>query len=137
VSTGQVGAQDSLSPAKRALYEIRTLRERLQRLKSNKTEAVAVVGIGMRFPGGATDADSFWDLLARGVDAVTQVPPDRWAVERFYDPDPTAPGKMYTTHGAFLRDVAGFDAAHFGISPREAARAPSNWTAARPESSWH
>lgn len=121
MSTGQVGPQDALSPAKRALYEIRTLRERLQRLESSRTEAVAVVGIGLRFPGEATDPDSFWDLLARGVDAVTEIPPDRWEAGRFYDPDPTAPGKMSTTQGAFLRDVAGFDAAHFGISPREAA----------------
>src|SRR5690606_17438423 len=37
-----------------------------------------------------------------------------------YDPDPDAPGKMATRWGAFLDDVAHFDASLFGISPREA-----------------
>ena len=120
MSTGQL-PQDALSPAKRALYEIRSLKERLQRLESSRTEPIAVVGLGLRFPGGAVDPDSFWDLLERRVDAVSEVPPDRWPIQRYYDPDPTAPGKMYTRHAAFLQDVAGFDAAFFGISPREAA----------------
>jgi acyl transferase domain-containing protein/SAM-dependent methyltransferase len=111
----------ALSPAKRALYEIRNLRSRLQRLELARSEPVAVVGLGLRFPGGAVDADSFWRLLAGGVDAVSDIPPGRWNIESYYDPDPDAPGKMYTRHGAFLEDVAGFDAEFFGVSPREAA----------------
>ncbi len=84
-------------------------------------EPVAIVGIGCRFPG-ADGPEAFWRLLEEGVDAVTEVPPDRWDVDALYDPDPGAPGKMSTRWGGFLRAVDRFDAGFFGISPREAAR---------------
>ncbi|MGP4054730.1 type I polyketide synthase [Mycobacterium sp. 4D054] len=84
-------------------------------------EPIAVVGIGCRFPGGVTGPDSYWELLENGVDAVTEVPKDRWDGDAFYDPDPMAPGRMPTKWGAYLDDVAGFDAEFFGITPREAA----------------
>src|SRR5262249_7379793 len=78
------------------------------------------VGLGCRYPGGVKDAESFWRLLDGGVDAVTEVPAERWDVDAFYDLDPQAPGKMVTRCGAFLQDVDRFDPAFFGISPREA-----------------
>src|SRR5262249_9073909 len=40
-------------------------------------EPIAVVGVGCRFPG-ADGPSAFWRLLCDGVDAVTEVPPDRW-----------------------------------------------------------
>ena len=64
--------------------------------------------------------DNFWQLLRDGVDAVTEVPANRWDIEALYDPDPDAPGKMSTRWGSFLEDVEKFDADFFGISPREA-----------------
>ena len=73
-----------------------------------------------RFPGGVVDPASYWDLLAGGVDAMAEVPKDRWDVEALYDPDPEAPGKMMTRTAAFLDEVEGFDANFFFISPREA-----------------
>ncbi len=84
-------------------------------------EPVAVVGIGCRLPGDVDGPDSFWRLLVDGVDAISEVPADRWDAEAFYDPDPLAPGRMTTKWGGFISDVAGFDADFFGITPREAA----------------
>jgi rifamycin polyketide synthase modules 1, 2 and 3 len=84
-------------------------------------EAIAVVGIGCRFPGGADSPEAFWELLLSGRNAVTEVPADRWDVDAFYDPDPDVPYRTYARHGAFVGDVRGFDAALFGITPREAA----------------
>ncbi len=54
-------------------------------------EGFAIVGYAVRVPGAA-DADEFWDVLQQGRDAVSEVPPDRWDVDEFYDPDPDAPG---------------------------------------------
>ena len=83
-------------------------------------EPVAVVGIGCRFPGGVVGPEGYWAFLANGGDAISEVPPDRWDADAFYDPDPFAPGRMASKWGGFLPDVAGFDADFFGISPREA-----------------
>ncbi|MCG3198131.1 MAG: hypothetical protein GHCLOJNM_02625 [bacterium] len=84
-------------------------------------EAVALVGIGCRFPG-ANGPRAFWELLSEGRDAITEVPPDRWDAESLYDPNPDTPGKMNSKWGGFLQGVDQFDARFFGISPREAAR---------------
>ena len=88
-------------------------------------EPIAVVGMGCRFPAGHGRSDistpeAFWDFLLAGGDAVTEVPPSRWTLERYYDPRPGTPGKMHCRHGAFLAAVDQFDPARFGISPREA-----------------
>src|SRR5581483_11439730 len=83
-------------------------------------EPIAIVGMSCRFPGGSDDPESFWELLRSGADAVTEIPRDRWDVDRYYDPAPGVPGKMYTRHGAFLRQVDQFDPQFFGIAPREA-----------------
>jgi NAD(P)-dependent dehydrogenase (short-subunit alcohol dehydrogenase family)/acyl carrier protein len=48
-------------------------------------EPIAIVSVGCRLPGGVTDAESFWDLLDRGVDAITEVPADRWDADVWYD----------------------------------------------------
>ncbi|MCU1502351.1 MAG: hypothetical protein JWM12_1705, partial [Ilumatobacteraceae bacterium] len=79
-----------------------------------------VVGIGLRFPGGAVDAESFWEVLSTGVDAIVEVPPERWSIADLYDEDPDVPGRMATRFGGFLAGIDRFDAPFFGISPREA-----------------
>src|SRR4051794_23340158 len=85
-------------------------------------EPIAVVGIGCRFPGRANDPEAFWRLLEGGLDAVTEVPGDRWDVRAFADPDPSRPGKTYSRWGGFVEGIDRFDPHVFGISPREAAR---------------
>ena len=102
------------------LRHLKDLETRLQAAERAQTEPIAVIGMGCRFPGGADSPDDFWRLLCDGFDAVTEVPRDRWDIDEFYDPDPDAPGKMYTRRGAFLRGVDRFDSGFFGISPREA-----------------
>ncbi|WP_123027421.1 type I polyketide synthase [Mycolicibacterium stellerae] len=82
-------------------------------------EPIAIVAVSCRFPG-APNPEAFWDLLAGGVDAIGEVPEDRFDIDEFYDPDPETPGKTYTRFGGFLDGIDGFDPEFFGISPREA-----------------
>lgn len=82
-------------------------------------EPIAIVAVSCRFPG-APSPEAFWDVLAGGVDAIREVPEDRYDIDEFYDADPDAPGKTYTRSGGFLDGIDGFDPEFFGISPREA-----------------
>ncbi|MBB4683795.1 type I polyketide synthase [Amycolatopsis jiangsuensis] len=85
-------------------------------------QEVAVVGLSCRFAGGSDTPEQFWAGLVEGRDLVREVPPDRWTAADYYDPDRTAPGKAYTQQGAFVTDLAGWDAGFFGLSPQEARR---------------
>jgi len=81
---------------------------------------VAVIGMACRLPGGINSPDLFWDALLRGDDLVTEIPDDRWSAEEFYDPEPGVPGMSSCKWGAFLDNVADFDADFFGIGEAEA-----------------
>jgi acyl transferase domain-containing protein/NADPH:quinone reductase-like Zn-dependent oxidoreductase len=105
---------------RRALSAIEQLQSRLDRAEQERHEPIAVVGLGCRLPGGASDPDALWQLLSEGRDAISEVPRDRWDADEYFDPDPDVPGKISTRHGAFLDRVAEFDAGFFGITPREA-----------------
>ncbi len=83
-------------------------------------EPIAIIGIGCRFPGGAKDLDSFWEVLKNGTDTISEVPPDRYDINTYYASTPEAPGKVVSREGGFLDQIDGFDAAFFNISPREA-----------------
>jgi acyl transferase domain-containing protein/acyl-CoA synthetase (AMP-forming)/AMP-acid ligase II/alkylation response protein AidB-like acyl-CoA dehydrogenase/NADPH:quinone reductase-like Zn-dependent oxidoreductase/acyl carrier protein/ubiquinone/menaquinone biosynthesis C-methylase UbiE len=82
-------------------------------------DAIAIIGMDCRFPG-ASSPEAYWELLSQGVDAIREIPGDRWDVASHYDPSPDAPGKMYVRSGGFIEDVDQFDPQFFGISPREA-----------------
>ncbi len=82
-------------------------------------EAIAIIAVSCRFPG-APNPEAFWDLLSGGVNAIREVPEDRFDIDEFYDPDPDVAGKTYTRFGGFLDGIDGFDPEFFGISPREA-----------------
>ncbi len=105
---------------KQALDALQKLRSRLEAVEAASREPVAIIGIGCRYPGGANSPDAFWQLIRGGVDAISEVPPDRWDIDAYYDPDRQAPDKMYTRYGGFLDQVGHFDPQFFGISPREA-----------------
>ncbi|MEZ4726491.1 MAG: type I polyketide synthase [Caldilineaceae bacterium] len=86
-----------------------------------QTNPIAIIGIGCRLPGRVHGPASFWQLLQQGVDAITEIPADRWNMQKFFDPDPRKPGCTYAKWGGFLEKIDAFDAQFFGISPREAA----------------
>src|ERR1051325_3242469 len=109
---------DNLSPVKRALFELREMRAKLDDLERAKTEPIAIVGMALRFPGGAHNPETFWQLLRNGGDAIGPTPANRWN-EEAYD-DPANPDKIKSGQGGFLEQVDRFDPHFFGIAPREA-----------------
>jgi acyl transferase domain-containing protein/acyl carrier protein len=109
-----------LSPKRVALLAL-DLQTRLDAADANRDETIAIIGMGCRFPGGVVDPSSYWRLLCDGLDAIREIPADRWDVDALYDPDPEAPGKIATRWGGFVDGIDRFDPHAFGISPREAA----------------
>ena len=95
---------------KKACLAIQDLEVRREKSERGATEPIAIVGIGCRFPGGAHDAESFWEILRSGRDVISETPRDRWAA------DGTS-----ARRAAFLEQVDGFDAGFFGMAPREVA----------------
>ncbi|WDF57262.1 type I polyketide synthase [Mucilaginibacter sp. KACC 22063] len=87
---------------------------------TDNNDPVVIVGMACRFPGGADSPEKFWDLLASGVDAVTEVPLSRWDNDLFYDERPAVPGKVSTKWSGFIDNIDFFDPALFEISAYEA-----------------
>jgi myxalamid-type polyketide synthase MxaE and MxaD len=97
----------------RAVAIAQDLRARLDTQIEQAREAIAIVGIGCRLPGGVRSADDFWQLLIDGLDGVSVMPGQRWG-------DPAGRAGQAPLTGGFLDDVESFDARFFGVAPREA-----------------
>ena len=76
---------------------------------------VAIIGMSAVFPGAAS-VTRFWSNTLMGIDAITEVPPDRWDWRLYYDADPKAPDKIVSKWGGFVPDVA-FDPLRYGMPP--------------------
>jgi acyl transferase domain-containing protein len=109
-----------LTPEQRAVLAKR-LQSSPAAARAAGPEPIAIIGLGCRVPG-AESPQEFWQLLTNRVDAITEVPSNRWDVDALFDPNPAAAGKVATRWGGFLRGVEQFDPYFFGISPREATR---------------
>jgi myxalamid-type polyketide synthase MxaD len=112
---------DNAELLRRALAALRSSNARLAALERSAGEPIAIVGAACRLPGGASDLEAYWRLLATGEDAIREVPADRWSIESVEDAELVARGGGVSRWGGFLDQVAGFDAEFFGISPRDAA----------------
>lgn len=111
--TGAGRSSTSATPLSRAMDTIKKLRGELEEARSGQSGPLAVVGVGLRLPGGIVDLDGYWDALSEGRDLVAPMPEHRkgpFAAE--WD---TLPRR-----GGYLDEVLEFDAGFFGISPREA-----------------
>jgi len=110
-----------LSRLQKAAYALKEMRARLDVAEGALREPIAIVGMSGRFPGAAS-CDALWQLLKDGVDAVGEIPAERWSLAEYYDVNPNAPGKMNASCGGFLENVDQFDPAFFGIPAREAVK---------------
>lgn len=90
-------------------------------IKDNVNEPIAIIGFGCRLPGDINSPSIFWESICNGIDAITDIPEDRWNISSYYDEDKEKHGKMYVKRGGFLKNVRKFEPGFFGISPKEAA----------------
>ncbi|WP_433859775.1 type I polyketide synthase [Streptomyces kronopolitis] len=101
--------------------ELRQAKKRISAYEAEENEPVAIVGMGCRLPGGASNPAELWELVAGGTDAIGAFPTDRgWDTERLHDPLGEQPGTTRVLEGGFVYNASAFDAGFFGISPREA-----------------
>ncbi|MEU6559024.1 type I polyketide synthase [Nocardia nova] len=114
--TSPAGSGASSEALRGAIAALRTARGAL----AQGSEPVAVIGAGVRLPGGVGSLDGFAEFLRAGGDGVVDVPADRWDTAHYFDPDADVPGRSYIAKIGALTDIGDFDAAFFGISPREA-----------------
>lgn len=80
---------------------------------------VAIIGMACVLPGAA-NLEDLWGNIVSGADSITEVPGERWDVDRYYDPEATTVGagrKTPSKWGGFLPRVH-FDPLRYGIPPR-------------------
>src|SRR3569832_788883 len=90
---------DQLSSSKRLLLALDDAVAKLKAVEHSKSEPIAIIGMGCRFPGGANDPESFWQLLRDGVDAITEIPENRWNMDVYYVLFFVTRGKMFSWFG--------------------------------------
>ena len=86
----------------------------------NALPPIAIVGMGMRLPGGVNGSSAFWDLLVNKKDGRCLVPGDRYNIDAFYSPS-GRPGTVKSQHGYFLEDaeLQHLDASFFSMNKTE------------------
>ncbi|KAK1689679.1 beta-ketoacyl synthase [Colletotrichum godetiae] len=85
------------------------------------SQPIAIIGIGLRAPGDASDPEKFWQMLLDARSARSEIPKDRYNVDGFYHPDPERLGSIQPRHAHFLKqDFKVFDAPFFSVTPKEA-----------------
>ncbi|WSD72819.1 amino acid adenylation domain-containing protein [Streptomyces sp. NBC_01591] len=84
------------------------------------SDKVAIIGMGCRLPGGASDHRTYWQNLMEGKDCITPTPADRYDVGTLGSRHKEKPGRLIGGRGGYIDGFDEFDPAFFGISPREA-----------------
>jgi malonyl CoA-acyl carrier protein transacylase len=96
-----------------ALQAVEEMKQKLHAAETAASEPIAIVGMGCRFPGGASTPDAYWNLLANGVEAVAEIPPARWGARGAQSGDAT-------WKAGLVEGLENFDPRFFEISAREA-----------------
>jgi acyl transferase domain-containing protein len=86
-------------------------------------EPIAIIGMGMRFPGSERGPETFWRMLREGRSGISEPPAHRvllgFNIDEIYDPRPGTPGKISSKLAGFIDHPELFDPFVFGLSPRD------------------
>ncbi|NEO72883.1 MAG: polyketide synthase [Moorea sp. SIO3H5] len=86
-----------------------------------QSDLIAIIGMACRFPE-ANDHNQFWHNLEEGINSISEIPSQRWEVEKYYYDTPETPNKSISKWAGLIEYIDQFDAQFFDISPREATR---------------
>ncbi|MFM2064590.1 MAG: hypothetical protein RLZZ507_4261, partial [Cyanobacteriota bacterium] len=119
--------QDEVSNCEKALLKLIKVKRNMPQITTENTNLVseintklqqtniAIIGMASIFPQ-SKNLQEYWEKIIQKVDCITDVPPSRWSVEDYYDPDPKAPDKTYCKRGGFIPDID-FNPMEFGLPP--------------------
>ncbi|KAG6010455.1 Type I Iterative PKS [Claviceps maximensis] len=84
-------------------------------------EDIAVIGLGLRFPGNATSPEKLWEVLEQGESQWSEIPKERINIEGYFHPSGDRQGSI-PFRGAHLlkEDVTAFDAPFFSVTSEDA-----------------
>ena len=72
-----------------------------EQCRSDHGEPLAVIGMAVRLPG-ADSIDEFWDLVADGRSAITELPEERLNKKLFFNEEKGVRGKTYSSIGGIV-----------------------------------
>jgi acyl transferase domain-containing protein len=93
--------------------ELDEARAVIAQLTAEKHEPIAIVGVGLRMPGGSATMAAFADYLNSERSAIAPIPSDRWNAAGFAEGD-------RNSAAGYLTGIDQFDTSFFNISPKEA-----------------
>ena len=102
-----------------ALTALKKAQAKVKSLQQAQKEPIAIIGMACKLPGQMNDLQSVANKLSQGIDAVTDIPFERWDSDHYYSQDPQEPGKMLSNQGGFIGDADKFDNQFFKMSPLE------------------
>jgi len=86
-----------------------------RRTRDRRSPDVAIIGLACMFPK-AGDVHAYWNNIMNKVNAIEEIPRERWLSDLYYDADPAAKDKINFKWGGFIPDVL-FDPLRFGMPP--------------------
>lgn len=107
--------QDVSEEGTRRLLSVASVAAPQSAREQPRPSRIAIVGMACILPG-AHDLQTYWENILNKVDAVTEIPRDRFDWRRYFDPDRNARDKIYSRWGGFI-DPVPFDPLDYGMPP--------------------
>ncbi|RIK49504.1 MAG: hypothetical protein DCC57_12720 [Chloroflexi bacterium] len=76
---------------------------------------IAILGMACLLPG-APNLARYWENILAKVDAIAEIPPDRFDWRLYFDADRNAPDKIYSRWGGFIDEIP-FNPMAYGMPP--------------------
>ncbi len=111
----EVSVNGSERPGPEVVSDTTRVRARITDDATPNPSSVAIIGMACLLPK-APNLQTYWENILHKVDAITEVPSERWDWHKYFDPDPKRRDKIYSKWGGFIDDVQ-FDPLRYGMPP--------------------